>query len=249
MSKDKYIDIYTGKSRPPRKKKNGKKIKKVLILIFSILFLLSSVVGVSYFIFMYVTSPVKDVDVLGVKDKTDHSITLYWNPINNIDGYKLYVKRDPDDSNVSEIKMVGNVNIYTIDNLKQSEEYEFSIVAYDKTSESRNKKAVKAKTLPNAPLIKEISSNSPGSVSIKWDKNNKASGYIIEFMSTKTHKKSGENKVNINDKNICSHEIKGFEPGETCFIRMFCVSYGEDGSKNISNASERKSIVISEKKK
>ena len=139
-----------------------------------------------------------------VSSKTENSIFLTWNKVNNAEGYIIY-RYDTTKRNWVRIsKTKTKNNTYTVSNLASATEYRFAIKAY-KTASNKEVLSVSYPKLSVSTLLNtvtgfKVSSKNSSSICLTWNKVNNAEGYIIyRYDSTKkTWVRISKNKTKSN---------------------------------------------------
>ena len=118
------------------------------------------------------------VSGLKVASKTNKGISLQWKRNTAADGYVL--EKYDGKKWVTVKKISGNANVkYTISGLKSSTTYKFRIKAY-KSSVSSNFSYLNVNTRPYKTTGMKCTGKTNNSITIKWNKNTSAGGYVLE---------------------------------------------------------------------
>jgi hypothetical protein len=86
------------------------------------------------------------------------------------------------------------------------------------TSKSKASKAVKT-VYSTAPSIKSATSTASGTISVKWSRNKKATGYEIQYSTNKTFKTGAKTLLIVTNDTI-SWKIKGLSKKKTYYVRV-----------------------------
>ena len=123
--------------------------------------------------------------------KTYNSITLSWDKIDNVTGYKVY-KYDKK-SNSYKYLATTNTNTYTDKSLKASSTYSYRVRAYkvvnSTTYNGSYSNTIDVKTSPNyAPKVTglKLKTQKSDSLTISWNKINNVTGYKVYRYDVKT---------------------------------------------------------------
>lgn len=115
---------------------------------------------------------------LKVASKTNTGVSLQWNRNTAADGYVL--EKYDGKKWVTVKKISGNANVkYTISGLKSSTTYKFRIKAY-KSSVSSDFSYLNVNTKPYKTTGMKCTGKTNNSITIKWNKNTSAGGYVLE---------------------------------------------------------------------
>lgn len=116
------------------------------------------------------------------KSRTDKFITLRWDKNTSADGYAIQQYKDGAWTTIKTIE--GNsTTSYKVTGLKASTTYNFRIRAYNMDGTKKlygSYVSAKIKTVPSVVTGFKASSRGRVSVTLKWNKNSSASGYVIE---------------------------------------------------------------------
>ncbi len=119
--------------------------------------------------------------------KTYNSITLSWNKINNVTGYKIY--RYDKKSNSYKYLATAKTNSYTDKSLKASSTYSYRVRAYKDSLNGSYSNTIDVKTSPNyAPKVTglKLKTQKSDSLTISWNKINNVTGYKVYRYDVKT---------------------------------------------------------------
>ena len=119
--------------------------------------------------------------------KTYNSITLSWNKINNVTGYKIY--RYDKKSNSYKYLATAKTNSYTDKSLKASSTYSYKVRAYKGSLNGSYSNTIDVKTSPNyAPKVTglKLKTQKSDSLTISWNKINNVTGYKVYRYDVKT---------------------------------------------------------------
>lgn len=118
----------------------------------------------------------------------DGTVTLYWNRVNKVDGYRVYrrIVGEKSYSCIAEVKGAGTVN-YTDTAIKPAVTYEYAVCGWHKSSRavtytflSNSETAVFPLPIPTEVTVKETED---GRIDISWKAVDGADGYILERRS------------------------------------------------------------------
>ncbi len=158
-----------------------KSLKSLLALTLVLLLAFSSVSVAS-------AASVGKVTSLQAYNIDDDEINLKWKKVKNADGYQVYQYKS------GEWKRIGTTkNLYfEADDLVSAKQYKFKVRAYDQKG---NKKyygsfssVLLSATDPDEVENLKVSSKSKNSVSLKWDKEKRATGYQVYIYDSASKK-------------------------------------------------------------
>lgn len=127
------------------------------------------------------------LDVMGTI--TYNSAVINWLPVDNAQGYKIYLENIDDTLVILDDLDVNNVTTYTLTGLYQKTNYEYKVKAYYHTVESSYSVVDDFVTADFVILSPTINANSDltfDSVRINWTKRSNATSYKIYLENTDT---------------------------------------------------------------
>ena len=135
---------------------------------------------------------IQDVTGLNVSNKTISSANIYWNKVEDADGYNIYSFNNSTNSwnKISSSKETK----YTCLNLKSGTKYTFAVKAYKDELESENFTEITFYTNLDMVKIKNVKTT-VSEAKLSWNKVKNAGGYILKQYNYKTQK--WETKKNI----------------------------------------------------
>lgn len=120
---------------------------------------------------------------------TYNSAVINWLPVDNAQGYKVYLENTDDSLVILDDLDISNVTTYTITGLYQNTNYQYKIKAYYNTLESAYSVAddfVTADFIILPPTINANSDLTFDSVRINWTKRSNATSYKLYLENTAT---------------------------------------------------------------
>lgn len=132
--------------------------------------------------------PASKINGLKLKSSTSNSLTISWNKINNVTGYKIF-RYDTKKNTYKLIKTISNnsINSYTDKKLESTTRYKYKIQSYktidSKTYNSDFSSVLSSTTKPLTPIIK-LTTPSTRKIKLTFSNTNpRISGYKV-YMST-----------------------------------------------------------------
>lgn len=149
------------------------------------------------------------------------SITLKWAKSSGADGYIVYKYN----SKTKKYKKVGTTKktTYKFSKLKVGTAYKFKIVAYAKkngTTYKSEAKVVKTATEPAKVSVKSVASTARQSVNVAWEPLTAATGYKIEYSTSKKFTKKTTKSVTVKKAKTKDKTIQKLKSGKTYYIRV-----------------------------
>lgn len=220
-----------------------------------ILVVLAIVFGVVFSILTIQANSINDVEKLKIIETSETSVDLNWHEVSSAEGYYVYASPagKNDFKKVAEFKSEAVVSANgKLEGLEQATSYDVYVTAFKhnrkKVIESENHSAVKVTTVPSKQDV-ALSSPDEGLLDIAWNKNEKATGFELEYMigdklDEKAFKDAEVKK--ITKPNRISIQLKELKPEKTYSARIR--TYLEVGDETIYGEwSDIKSAVISKK--
>ena len=185
-----------------------------------------SVCGYSYndsFVDMLKVDPLTNVKRTG---RTSESLTFGWNVSDNADGYVVEQFIGGKWETIDDLAY--DVTGYTANELEPSTVYQFRFAAYlmvdGKPVYSEYSRIFSERTAPTKPVSVKIAKRTDKSVTLGWNKNNTADGYVVQVYKngkwTTAVKNTGINKTTA--------EVKGLNPGAEYKLRVMCFKDGTE---------------------
>ena len=185
-----------------------------------------SVCGYSYndsFVDMLKVDPLTNVKRTG---RTSESLTFGWNVSDNADGYVVEQFIGEKWETIDDLAY--DVTGYTANELEPSTVYQFRFAAYlmvdGKLVYSEYSRIFSERTAPTKPVSVKLTKRTDKSVTLGWNKNNTADGYVVQVYKngkwTTAVKNTGINKTTA--------EVKGLNPGAEYKLRVMCFKDGTE---------------------
>ena len=135
----------------------------------------------------------KTVSNVSLSSKTTNSITLSWDKLDDITGYKIY-KYDSDSNSYKLLKTISNntTTKYTDSNLNSATAFKYKVRAY-KVVDGSNYYGSYSNILSESTKVDKVTNlkldvRNATSLTISWDKVDRADGYKIYRLDTSTDK-------------------------------------------------------------
>ena len=147
-------------------------------------------------------------------------IELVWNPVEDADGYVVYMRNSDQSNEFEEVANVYEPEV-SVTNLDHTTPYQFKVAAYKKIEgqvyegESAYMETATNPAATKAPSIKRSSSV----ISFSWNRNNRADGYVVYRASTKTGGAWQKYKT-ISGNTTTTYEDKNVEYGKSYFYMV-----------------------------
>lgn len=164
-------------------------------------------------------------------------IKLTWEKVTGANGYKVYrgstlIKTITSVSTVTYADTAANTN---------GTKYTYKVVAKASTGDSTLSKSVTVYKVAQ-PAVSSVSNSGAKKMTVKWEKNAKATGYQIQYSTSSTFA-SGNKNVNITSVATVSKTIGSLTKGKTYYVRIR--TYKTVGSTKYWSAwSAKKSVKI-----
>lgn len=190
-----------------------------------------------------------NVKKLSASPSSDNSVSFEWKKVAGADGYFIYKSISGADSfeKAAQVKD-AKADSFTLDKLEQAQSYDFYVTAYksrsNKIVESKEYQCLSSYTRPSKQAIKSLSSPDAGIISVKWEKNSKASGYQLQYVQGKNFEKA--KSIDIKDVSAVEKNIEKLAQKKTYSVRVR--SYFYSGKQLVAGEwSDIKSVAVAEK--
>ncbi|MCD7843694.1 MAG: DUF4886 domain-containing protein, partial [Clostridiales bacterium] len=177
---------------------------------------------------------------------TSSGVKITWEKISGVSGYIVYRKNSS--GNYVKIKTIsgsGTVS-YTDDNATTNgKKYSYKVKAYKTVSGTTYKSAAssaKSTYRLTSPTISSMTNSASKKMTVKWDKNSKATGYQIQYSTSSDF--SSYKTVTISSYKTVSKTISSLTKGKKYYVRVRAYKT-VSGTKYYSAWSSKKSVKIS----
>ena len=156
------------------------------------------------------------VKSLKVKKTTSSSVTLSWKKVTGAERYKIYYSTDGKKwKSVSSKK-----NTVTIKRLTSAKVYRFKVIAaagkYSGTASAVVKGATKFKTV----TLSSVKTSGKAAAVVNWKKVSDASGYVIEYSTSKSFTKKTTKTVTVKNGKAVKTTLKKLKSGKKYYVRV-----------------------------
>ncbi len=172
------------------------------------------------------------------------SIDITWScsSTSDIDGYYIY--RSTDGKSWNKIATINDTEVadYEDADVVNGQGYGYILRSYIEASQSEN--SIPAYTcFLNRIDVKSVKSNASKKLTVKWSKNDKASGYQIRISTTKSFTKTTTETTKMNSKSKSTKTIGKLKGGKKYFVQVRAYrSY--NGEIYYSEWSQSKSLKV-----
>lgn len=155
-----------------------------------------------------------------VSVRKKHSLRLAWQKNPGYQGYEVYMATKKN----GEFKQIAVVekNTAAVRNLKVGKNYYFKVRAYKNVNGQKNyapfSEVMATSTKLKKPHITSVKSSKMGQVTLKWEKDKKASGYCIFVKKAGVTKFQLVKDIQRNQKK--SYTVRGLKPGKMITVRI-----------------------------
>lgn len=156
------------------------------------------------------------VKSLKVKKTTSSSVTLSWKKVTGAESYKIYYSTDGKKWKSVKVKK----NTATIKKLKSGTQYRFKVRAFAGKYYGTASKNVKKTTKVKKPIISKITSSKKNTAVVSWKKVTRASGYVIEYSTSKSFTKKTTKTVTVKNGKAVKTTLKKLKSGKKYYVRV-----------------------------
>lgn len=183
---------------------------------------------------------VGEVSSLQAEEVSAHQIVLSWEKAKNADTYHVLMAQG-DSLGFEEIQSLNDTDTCTVSDLEQATAYSFKVTAYRGDKAGEPVKLANIVTLPDTPEVTNLFSAKAGTLHVDWSKNEKASGYLVEY------KKNGgsydaDHTLTVSDPGECRADIDNLEKDADYSVRVS--AYIEQDKRLVSVPSAEQSVKV-----
>ncbi|MCD7837576.1 MAG: fibronectin type III domain-containing protein, partial [Clostridiales bacterium] len=174
-------------------------------------------------------------------------ITVKWTQVEGAQGYRIYRKAGSA-SSWTAVKTVsgGSTLSWTDTSVSNGTKYTYTVRAYSKATGSTCWGAYnstgKVTYRLTRPTISSLKNSSSKKMTVKWDKNSKATGYQIQYSTSSSF--SSYKTVTVTSASTVSKTISSLTKGKTYYVRVRAYKT-VSGTKYYSAWSATKNVKIS----
>lgn len=191
-----------------------------------------------------------DVERAKALSVSESEVELSWKNVKSAEGYYIYVSPH----NKNEFKRIAEIkaeelskNPAKVNELNQATDYDFYVTAFkhdkDNVVESENHEVFCVQTAPKKQSVK-LASPDEGLLNISWKKNEKANGYVVEYVQGKSFENATVEK--FADAGKTSLKIEKLKVNEDYSVRA-CSYIENNGEILYGDWSATQTIKIAEK--
>lgn len=155
---------------------------------------------------------------------TSTTAQIAWNSVAAASRYEVYRSTDINNGYVKIADVPAGTTSYKDRNLTKGTTYYYQIKVYSEGGQSETSAACEVFMLPGAPIT-SIKSSDSGSVTVNWQANSAADGYIIK---RSTDGKTYTKLTDISSRQTVSYTDKKVSAGKTYYYRVY--AYKKIGS-------------------
>lgn len=167
-------------------------------------------------------------------------IKTVWEKVDGANGYDLY----RDGIKIKSLNS-GNILSYTDEKAKTNgRKYTYTVIARAVTGTSRQKKSIAVYRL-STPVVKNIKNNAPGSMTLTWGKNEKASGYQIQYSLYRGFANTATIKtITVTKAGTVTRIISNLKKGKVWYVRIRAYRAAADGSRFYSEWKSSRCTIL-----
>ena len=158
----------------------------------------------------------KKVKNLKVKKATTTTVKLSWKKVTGAEKYKVYYSTN---GKKWKSKTTTKTSI-TIKKLKSGKQYRFKVKAVAGNYSGTASKVVKKTTKVKKVTISSLKSAKKKQATLKWKKVTNASGYVIEYSTSKKFTKKTTKTVKIKKGKTVKTTLKKLKSGKKYYVRI-----------------------------
>ena len=156
------------------------------------------------------------VSGLKAKKTTESSITLSWKKVTGAESYNVYYS-----TNGKKWKTVkATKNSVTVKKLTSGKNYQFKVNAVAGEYEGSASSTVKTATKVSKPTVKSVKSSKAKTAVVTWKQVSGASGYVVEYSTSKKFTKKTTKTVKIKKGKTTKTTLKKLKSGKKYYVRI-----------------------------
>ena len=155
----------------------------------------------------------------GIKSayNTASGIKMKWNKVSGASGYYVYRKAGSASSwSLAATVRSGKTLSWTDKKVSNGSRYTYCVRAYSGKFRSVSSYKVKMRYRLGSPAISSLKNSASGKAAVKWSKNKKADGYVIQYSAYKSFKKA-QSVTAASNKTLT---ISGLKKNKTYYVRV-----------------------------
>ena len=156
------------------------------------------------------------VKSLKVKKTTSTSATLSWKKVANAESYKVYYSTNGKSWKSKTTKKTT----LTIKKLSAAKKYQFKVKAVAGDVEGAFSSVVKGTTKYSTATLSSVKSSKKAQATVTWKKLSSASGYVVEYSTSKKFTKKTTKKVTIKKAKTTKTTLKKLKSGKKYYVRV-----------------------------
>ena len=153
---------------------------------------------------------------LNVKSTATNQIKLSWSKVTDAEGYKVYYSTNG--KNWKSAKT--SKTTYTVKGLKSGTSYQFKVAAYVEDVVGAASSTVKTATKVSAVTLSSVKSSKAKVLTVNWKTVNGASGYVVEYSTSKNFTSKTTKKVTLKKGSDKKATIKSLKSGKKYYVRV-----------------------------
>lgn len=194
-------------------------MKKIIIITIALIFAI--VISASSAIAVVNGKRVDAVGEIEMKDSTTSSVSVEWEALKGVDGYKVYSLEENGEYKLAKKIIDGEQCSYTFENLAAGTQFKVKVAGYkvfnNKEYDGEESEAVNVYTSPEQMKLKAYSDDE-GILSFKWSKNETVGGYELQYSKDKEFEQKTSQELKA-DKG--AYKLDGLTPKD-CYYSRIC---------------------------
>ncbi|MCC8076586.1 MAG: fibronectin type III domain-containing protein, partial [Clostridiales bacterium] len=144
-------------------------------------------------------------------------VKLTWNAVDNATSYQVY--RKIGSGSWKKVKTTSSTTWLDTAAMKNGTKYQYKVYAVNEGGKSKASatKTIYRLTAKHFTRAKNVSSKK---ISLKWTRNTRATGYVIQYSTSKSFTSSTTKTVKVKGNKNLTTTLKNLKKGKTYYIRM-----------------------------